>query len=345
MSIQDQDTSGGTGVQTQIIADDDDGLRLDKWFLKYLPGLPKNMLYKLIRKGQVRLDGKRAKPNDRVSQGQELRIPPMPADAYEPPSAKGESYSAIQKEKDLKLIRGITLYEDKDLIVLNKPFGYASQGGSKVKRHIDGALRAIESDRCTPHLVHRLDKDTSGVLVVAKNRKTAKNLGELFKHRDVEKFYWAVISPAPDMVDGVVEAKIAKGKTPKGERMVLDNEDGKFSKTDFWVMDKAHTKAAWVCYKPETGRTHQLRIHSQLMGSPIIGDKKYSETDRHMEMPVILDDLKDQDKLHLHARRIIFPHPSQPGTVDVTAPLPKHMADTFKYFGFDENIEKDFDFS
>lgn len=333
----------GTGVQTINVQEADDGLRIEKWFLKFFPGLPKGMVFKLMRKGQIRLDGKRVKPGDKVSTAQEVRVPPMPADAYSAPSDKGGSYSPVQKEKDLKLIKSITIFEDKDVLVLNKPYGIATQGGSKVKHHIDGALRAIASDRCTPHLVHRLDKETTGVLVVAKNRKTAQKLGSLFKGRDVQKYYWAVISPAPEIEEGEIEAKIAKGKTFKGERMIVDEEDGKFSRTEFWVLDKAYTKAAWVCFKPETGRTHQLRVHSQLMGSPIIGDEKYSDTDRHMEMPVILDDLKNADKLHLHARRLVMPHPAGHGKLDVTAPLPKHMSDTFKYFGFDESREKDID--
>lgn len=333
----------GTGVQTKTVTEDENNIRLDKWFLSHFPGLSKTQLYKLMRKGQVRLDGKRVKPDARVMAGQSVRVPPMPAEAYETRKPK-PSYSREEADRDRALLKQITLYQDADVLILNKPHGLATQGGSKVKRHINGILRSITSNRCTPHIVHRLDRDTSGVLVIAKNAKSARTLGEVFKHRRVQKYYWALLSPAPEMEDGIIEAKIAKGKTRGGERVMVDHENGKYSKSEFWVIEKAYTKAAWVCFKPETGRTHQLRVHAQLIGCPIVGDKKYAETDRHIEMPVDLQDIPSAQKLHLHAQRLVLPHPSGTGELDITAPLPDHMQKTFKYFEFDlNNADRDFE--
>lgn len=330
----------GTGVQTMIVGEDDNDTRLDKWFFKHFPGLGKGQLYKLMRKGQVRVDSGRVKPDTRVFTGNEVRIPPMPADAYQPQSAKKRHVSPEQRKESRAYLKSITLFEDRDLLVLNKPYNLATQGGTKIKRHIDGLLDDVSGDDDKYKLVHRLDKETSGVLVVAKNAKTARALGHIFKKRQVQKYYWAIVSPSPRMDDGVIEARIAKGPARGGEYMMVNDEEGKYSKTEYQIVEKAYTKAAWVLFKPETGRTHQLRLHSQLMGAPIIGDDKYKVD---LQDPIDLEDLKHADKLHLHARRIVFPHPFGQDDIDITAPLPDHMRETFEYFGFDENSADELD--
>lgn len=327
-------SGGSTGVQTTIIIEDDDGIRLDKWLMRRFPGLGKGEFYKWMRTGQIRLDGKRVKPDARVLAGQEIRIPPVSWEAYQ--SFKPEKkVSAEDKIEGLKLLKDMIIYEDDSLLVLNKPYGLATQGGSKVKEHIDGLIAHLESDKVKPRLVHRLDKDTTGVLVVAKTLKAARALGNSFKSRDARKYYWAIVAPSPKMNDGIIEANIAKGTTYGGERVMVDDVDGKFSRSEYWVIEKAHRKAAWLCFKPETGRTHQLRVHAAMMDSPILGDAKYG---RDLEEPIEIEGVKHADKLHLHARRLIMPHPSGRGVLDVTAPLPPHMSDTFKYFEFDPKL-------
>lgn len=326
---------GGTGVQILPVAEDDDGTRLDKWMLRHFPGLGKGEIYKWMRKGQIRLDSGRVKPDTRVYAGQEVRIPPVPASAYQPYKKSQErEMTAEGRKKAREILQDMIVYEDDVVLVLNKPYGMATQGGTKVSQHIDGLVRALETDTVTPRLVHRLDKETSGILVVAKTLKAAQALGEAFKTRDAQKFYWAVVAPSPKMNDGIIEAPLAKGKSGGGERVMVDEESGKYARSEYWVIEKAHRKAAWVCLKPETGRTHQLRVHAALMGSPIIGDSKYNDP----EMEIEIEDISHADKLHLHARRLIVPHPSGRGILDVTAPLPVHMRETFAYFEFDPQL-------
>ena len=334
------DITGGTGVQIVTVSEDDDEIRLDKWFARHFPGLPKTQLYKMMRKGDVRVAGKRVKPNARVQEGQEVRVPPMPESAYQPFETR-DTYSNEQRQKDKEFLKSCLIYQDKHVFVFNKPFGVATQGGSKIKHHIDGALRAFETDTVKPKLVHRLDKETTGVLVVAKNAKVARDLGYCFKQRETEKYYWAVVCPSPQMEAGVIEAHIAKGKTRGGERVMVDNEEGKYSKTEYWVVERAYTKAAFICFKPETGRTHQLRVHASIIGCPILGDQKYFIENEHEEQDIDMSVLEHANKLHLHARQIKMPHPSGQGMLDVTAAIPEHMANTFKYFEFDENAAED----
>ncbi|MGM0422723.1 MAG: RluA family pseudouridine synthase [Pseudomonadota bacterium] len=327
-------SGGSTGVQNTIITDEDDKTRLDKWLMRRFPGLSKGEIYKWMRTGQVRLDGKRVKPDSRVLAGQEIRIPPVSWEAYQ--TFKQEKKVSVEdKQEAVNLIKDLTIYEDDSVLVINKPYGMASQGGSKVKEHIDGLIAHLETDKVKPRLVHRLDKDTTGVLLIAKTRKIARVLGETFKTRQAHKYYWAVVAPTPQMNEGLIEANIAKGQSYGGERVMIDDVDGKFSRSEYWILEKAHRKAAWLCFKPETGRKHQLRVHAEMMDSPIVGDSKYGQD---LEVPVELDDLKHANKLHLHARRLIMPHPSGRGVLDVTAPLPPHMEDTFKYFEFNPQL-------
>ncbi|MEM7651310.1 MAG: RluA family pseudouridine synthase [Pseudomonadota bacterium] len=323
------------------VKDDDDGQRLDRWLKKNVPEIPYVLIQKLLRKGQVRVDGKRAKPDLRLSAGQEIRIPPVKERAR-PDKPK-------LSDKDKAFIKSLVIYEDADVIALNKPHGLATQGGSKTTYHIDGLAEAFANkEGVKPRLVHRLDKDTSGVLLLARSAKVAKKLGESFKTRDVKKIYWAITCPAPEQIDGTIKAPLTKAGGSNKERMVVDDKDGKSAITDFIVLENALNSAAFVAFWPRTGRTHQIRVHAELMGCPIVGDKKYArlpeQEETHEARRKAEADLKALDmakRLHLHARRIILPHPTRKGMLDITAPLPPELSKSWKALGFSPNLKAD----
>ena len=320
------------------VKEDDDGQRLDRWLKKQ--GMNFTQMQKAIRKGEVRIDGKRAKPDTRLVAGQDIRLPPMDA---KPTAAKKLT------DKDKAFIKSLVIYEDADIIALNKPSGIATQGGSKQTRYIDFYLDALKSkDGTRPRLVHRLDKDTSGVLLLARSAKAAKKLGDAFKGRDVKKIYWAICSPAPEHPDGTIKAPLIKAGGSNKERMVVDEKDGKMALTDFIVLENALDSAAFVAFWPRTGRTHQIRVHAELIGCPIVGDKKYArlpeQEETHEARRKAEADLKDMalaDRLHLHARRIILPHPARKGMIDITAPLPSDLKKSWKALGFSPNLKQD----
>jgi len=309
---------------------DEAGLRLDRWFKRHFPELAHGPLERLLRTGQIRLDGKRAHAGDRLEAGQTIRIPPQIRSAAAQPVAR----EAVAKPADKKLIRDLVLHEDASLFVLNKPSGIASQGGSGISRHIDGMLDELQgSKRQRPRLVHRLDRDTSGVLVIARTLPAAAALSESLRRRDASKIYWALTKGVPKPRSGTIKLALAKqaGFGPHGrdERMMPAEEDAeaKSAVTQYSVIATAADEYAWVALKPITGRTHQLRAHMEHIGTPIVGDFKYGG-----QAAKGLGEI--EDRLHLHARRIVFPHP-RGGTVDVTAPLPPHMRETWALFGFD----------
>lgn len=329
-------------IKSITVKDDDDGQRLDRWLKKAVPDLPYGLSQKLIRKGQIRIDGKRAKADTRLAAGQEVRIPPI----------EQKSDSSGQRkmtDKDKAFIKSLVIYEDADVIALNKPAGLATQGGSKTKIHIDGMLEGLANkEGIKPRLVHRLDKDTSGVLLLARSAKIAKKLGEEFKHREVKKVYWAVVSPAPEHPDGTIRAPLIKAGGTNKERMKVDDKDGKTAITDFIMLENALTSAAFMAFWPRTGRTHQIRVHAELMGCPIVGDNKYARLPEQEEWhearrkaEADLKALNLADRLHLHARRIILPHPGRSGTLDITAPLPPELVKSWKALGFSANLKQD----
>jgi 23S rRNA pseudouridine955/2504/2580 synthase len=304
------------------------GLRLDRWFRVNFPAVTHAYLNKLLRTGQVRVDGGRVKSNMRLEEGQDVRIPPLAFDKRRIDAS--ESSRPLTKE-ERALFRSMILYEDEDLYVLNKPEGLAVQGGTRTHRHIDGLLMGLAAELGErPRLVHRLDRDTSGVLVVAKGRPVASSLGRLFATRSVRKIYWALVKGVPKPAQGRIDVPLIKTGTFEGDRVKAaieeEREDAQRAVTNYAVIDKAPPALAWVSLKPITGRQHQLRAHMAHIGHPILGDNKYAG-DKDLPEAVA-------NKLHLHARRITFPHPRS-GTVDVTAPLPKFMRETWKYFGFD----------
>jgi 23S rRNA pseudouridine955/2504/2580 synthase len=338
--------SGESRVITYTIEDDEAGMRLDRWFRRRFPEVSQAHLNKIVRKGEVRVSGKRAEISTRLEAGQTVRVPPLTQAAA--PVVKGPA-----DPRDAEAIRAMVLYEDADVMVLNKPFGLAVQGGSGTKHHIDGMLEALRDRRGErPTLVHRLDRDTSGVLLLAKSRKIAAELGETFRSRGARKIYWALVEGVPKPVQGRISLFLAKGAgmgdergAPKARRDDIERmrvarhgePDAQHSVTLYAVVDKVPIRLAWLSMRPITGRTHQLRAHCEAIGHPIIGDPKYNR--RPANDPARNDPLRAvppgiEPKLQLLARRLTLPHP-RGGLIDVTAPLPPHMETSFAMFGFD----------
>jgi 23S rRNA pseudouridine955/2504/2580 synthase len=334
-------------VQTFEVSEDEEGMRLDRWFRRRMPALALSHVNKIVRTGEVRVDGARVKTATRLAKGQRVRVPPVKLDAPVAPVRK-------ISPTDLCALQDMILYEDRDLLVLDKPFGLAVQGGSGTTRHIDGMLASMPHERGDrPMLVHRLDRDTSGVLVVAKTRSIAADLGEIFRSRQARKIYWALVEGVPKPAQGRISLYLAKGEgmdqarpvrrekrgREKLEKMRIarhGDEDARHSVTYYAIVDKAAPRLAWLSLKPITGRTHQLRAHAEAIGHPIIGDRKYamSSSDPRRNDPLRTIPGAVDRKLHLLARRLILPHPGG-GTLDVTAPLPEHMRRAFDMFGFD----------
>lgn len=324
-------------VEAVRVKDGEADMRLDRWFRLHFPDVGYTYLQKLLRSGQVRVDSKRAQANDRLNAGSEIRVPaivrqPKRAD----PKAKSPMGPPMGLSKgDRDTIENMIIFEDDHVLVLNKRFGLAVQGGTGTKKHIDGMLEGM-ADRFggeRPRLVHRLDRDTTGVLLVAKTRDAAAKLGRTFQTRSAAKTYWALVKGVPKPPQGKIEAALVKAKGPDGEDRVRksgpgEQEQAMHATTHYSVVDRASHKTAWVSLKPVTGRQHQLRAHMHLIGHPIVGDNKY-EGDVHMPAENI------EKKLHLHARRLIIPHPITKAKIDVTAPLPDHMQRTWELLGFD----------
>lgn len=336
-------------VEVKTVGEDEAGMRLDRWFKAHFPDLSFGHLQKLVRTGQVRVDGGRVKTSTRLDPGQSVRVPPLgeEASAAAPPAGAPASTrsgpgaapaatgtkaprSGVQPS-DLEFLRSITLFEDKDVIVLNKPFGLAVQGGSGTYRHVDGMLEALRGkDGQKPRLVHRIDKDTAGCLLVAKSRLAASVLAKSFRSREARKIYWALVPGVPKPRQGRISTYLAREEAEERMRVARHGEDeASHALTYYAVVDQAAQKMSWLSLKPVTGRTHQLRAHLAHIGHPILGDPKYFNIE-NWELPGGL-----QKRLHLLARRIIIPHPRGSGLIDVSAPLPPHMAQSFAVLGFD----------
>ena len=312
------------------IAPDDDGIRLDRWFKRHYPALTHARLEKLLRKGEVRLDGKRAKSADRLSTGQTLRLPPQVIHDKTEARPKAAPVQTSRKLEDM------ILYMDKHLFVLNKPSGLATQGGSGLKEHLDGMLDQITFEKNTrPKLVHRLDRDTSGVLLVARTAQSAAGLSRALAERDASKIYWALVKGVPKEKHGLIKGALAKeGARGKDERMeISESEDAKFALTEYAVMGQAGQEFAWIAAKPVTGRTHQIRVHLASLGTPIVGDFKYGGVESRGKGAIA-------DKLHLHARSLDIALPDG-GRLQVSAPLPPHMLKSWELLGFDPNDPRD----
>lgn len=312
-----------TGVSHQTVGADDAGSRLDRWFRRYFPEVTHGRLEKLLRKGDIRVDGKRAKSNTRLESGQEIRIPPL-GEAPPRPDPRRDRVDPA----DAEMLQGAVLYKDDDLIALNKPPGLPTQGGSGVTRHLDGMLDALRfgaGDR--PRLVHRLDKDTSGVLLLARNAPAARSLTAAFRLKTTRKIYWAVAAGVPRPHQGTIKLPLSKQRMGGEERMAPDMEHGQPAETHYAVIEALAKDMAWIALMPITGRTHQLRVHLAEIGAPVLGDGKYGgEAAFRQGMGL-------SRKMHLHARKIVIPR--EEGVLTLTAPLPDHMTRSFEFLAFD----------
>lgn len=309
-------------LTTRTVPPHDADTRLDRWLRRYHPQLTQGALQKMLRTGQIRVDGKRAEANTRLRPGQEVRIPPMP----EGPAPKAEAKPV--NERDAKDIQRLVIYRDDSVIAIDKPHGLAVQGGPGIAKHVDGLLDALRfGAEERPRLVHRLDRDTSGVLVLARNAAAAARLAAAFRGRDAEKTYWAVTIGRPQGMEGRIDLALAKQGGPRGERVATDAEEGAHAITHWRILDTAQRRAAWLELQPRTGRTHQLRVHcAEGLKCPIMGDGKYGGAGAFLEGL--------SNALHLHARALRIPHP-EGGTLELAAPLPSHMSDSFAFLGFD----------
>jgi 23S rRNA pseudouridine955/2504/2580 synthase len=317
-------------VRQFTVSDDDDGIRLDRWFKRNLPQVGFATVSRWARTGQIRVDGKRAKPEDRLAAGQVLRVPPG---GEEPPRDAAKPRARPLTPEQIAEAHAMVIRETPTAIVLNKPPGLATQGGSKTTRHVDGLLDAfVEGSAPRPRLVHRLDKDTSGVLLIARTPGSAASFSKRFASRSARKVYWALVVGNPQLSEGVIDAPLAKQPGTGGEKMHIDEENGAAAKTRYRVVDRAGQRAAWVELEPLTGRTHQLRVHMAAIGHPIVGDGKYGGQDAFLTGAV-------SRKMHLHARRLIISEPKTGegtgGKLDVTAELPPHFAMSMEVLGFD----------
>jgi 23S rRNA pseudouridine955/2504/2580 synthase len=315
-------------VRQFTVQADDDGIRLDRWFKRHLPQVGFATVSRWARTGQLRVDGARADPADRLATGQVLRVPPGGAIR---PSAPARPLTELTDEQRAEA-KAMLIVKTDSALVLNKPPGLATQGGTGMRTHVDALLDAyVEGEGPRPRLVHRLDKDTSGVLLVARTPGSAAFFSKRFSGRSAKKIYWALVVGVPEIAEGTIEAPLAKQPGTGGEKMHVDEEGGQPAKTRYRVLERAGNRAAWVELQPLTGRTHQLRVHLAAIGHPIVGDGKYGGQDAFLTGSI-------SRKMHLHARRLIIDAPKSGGgggTLDVTAELPEHFAASMEQMGFD----------
>ena len=319
--------------QQRVVTDDEADIRLDRWLRRHFPGLTQAAIQKFCRTGQVRVDGKRVEAATRLSPGQELRIPPIQASAEPVDDAPRAVPMDARAREDLE---AMVIYRDEQIIILNKPHGLPVQGGPGITRHLDGMLDALRfGSPHRPRLVHRLDRDTSGALLIARSPGIAAKLAASFRTRAVTKTYWAVVAGRPVPVEGRIDLPLIRiGGGPRGERSApgdRKDKDAAHAITDYRTLDNAGQKLAWLELQPLTGRMHQLRVHCLAIGAPILGDVKYHEPDQNNAGSAIVDGLPPE--LHLHARALELPHPAG-GTLLVEAELPPHMKESFRLLGF-----------
>lgn len=315
-----------SGVQNVAVGPDEAGLRLDRWFRRHFPDLAHGKLEKLLRKGEVRVDGSRVKSNFRLEAGQNVRVPPLPKSGGE---RSLQPSRPMVSESDAASLRHMVIYRDDEVLAINKPAGLAVQGGSGIQRHLDGMLDALRFGcRERPRLVHRLDKDTSGILLLGRTASAAAALARAFKARETEKVYWAIVRGVPKPRAGRIDAPLAKTGGKGREKARIDEDEGRRAITDFAVVENAGNQAAWLALRPVTGRTHQLRAHCAAIGTPILGDGKYGGRE------AFLQGLGLARQLHLHARSIAITLPAGKA-LSVEAPLPPYFIQTMELLGFD----------
>ena len=316
-------------VKMITVDEKDDNIRVDRWFARHYPELKNGQLQRLIRGKNIRVIGAKTSADTRLHTGDILRVPPMEV------SEKSNLPRKLSKA-DIEFMQSLVIHKDDDVIVLNKPSGIAVQGGSGTVRHIDGMLDALRFEKDEkPRLVHRLDKDTSGILLLGRSANAAAKLAESFASREAKKVYWALVYGKPKLLSGKIDAPLSKMSGEKGgEQMRVDFENGQKAQTLYHVIDSLARKASWLEMMPLSGRTHQLRVHCLTLNTPIVGDGKYMDKSRDTM------GLKDEHKLHLHARAIKIPHPRK-GTLEIYAKIPQHIKDSFEFLGFDEKSAQD----
>ncbi len=310
-------------VSTRVISTDEADLRLDRWFRRHFPHITQAAVQKFCRTGQVRVDGGRVEANARLSPGQAIRIPPLPVG----PAPIATPSMSPHVVKDLERM---VIWRDELVLVLDKPFGLPVQGGPGIVKHLDGQLDGLRfGSEHRPRLVHRLDRDTSGVMLLARTPGAAAKLASAFRTRAAQKTYWAVVVGRPSPAEGRIDARLRRTGGAFGERTAVaerDDDEAVSALTDYRVLDAAGRRVSWLELNPLTGRTHQLRVHCEALGTPILGDIKYGQSATHVEgLP---------DLLHLHARALSIPHPAG-GTLQIAAGLPPHMRETFQLMGFE----------
>ncbi|MCW2383166.1 23S rRNA pseudouridine955/2504/2580 synthase [Sphingobium sp. B2D3B] len=317
------------GVRQFTVRAEDDGIRLDRWFKRHMPEASFAIVSRWARTGQLRVDGARATPGDRIAEGQTLRVPPLDVAAVKE-AGKAPRPRPILTEDQINFAEGLVIHRDAQAIVINKPPGLATQGGTKTHEHVDGLLDALMFERDDrPRLVHRLDKDTSGALLLARTSRSAAHFAKSFSSRTARKVYWAIVMGVPSVSDGFIDLPLAKQPGTGGEKMHVDEKDGLPARTRYRVIERAGNRAAWVELQPHTGRTHQLRVHMAEIGHPIVGDGKYGGKEAFLSGSI-------SRKMHLHARRIRIDHPDG-SPLDVKAEPPFHFAETLASLGFDVN--------
>ncbi|MFC4165930.1 RluA family pseudouridine synthase [Teichococcus aestuarii] len=312
-------------IQHRTVHPADEESRLDRWFRRHFPQVTQGALQKMLRTGQIRVDGKRAEANTRLMRGQEIRIPPLP----EGPAPEPERRDREVSDEDARALEKLVLYRDDSVIALNKPHGLPVQGGPNIKKHLDGMLDALRfGHEERPRLVHRLDRDTSGVILLARDALAARRLASAFRGRDAKKTYWALVVGQPQYEAGRIDMKLGRVGTGQGERTApVEGREGLFAVTEYSTVDVARRHATWLEMRPLTGRTHQLRVHcASALECPILGDGKYGGQAAHLEGM--------SHALHLHARALQVPHP-EGGTLEVSAPPPPHMVESFRTLGFE----------
>ena len=323
MSKQDE-----KGIRHFTVEADDADIRLDRWFKRHLPDASFNLVSRWARTGQLRVDGKRATPGDRLVAGQEIRVPPADAETLQ--TGKPVRKRRELTEDEIEFAKSLVIHRDDAALVINKPAGLATQGGTNTEQHVDGLLDAL----CygldnRPKLVHRLDKDTSGALLIARTSRAAGHFAKAFSSRTARKVYWAIVVGVPAIHDGFIDLPLAKQPGSGGEKMHVDEKEGLSARTRYRVVERAGNACAWVELQPYTGRTHQLRVHMAAIGHPIVGDGKYGGKDAFLTGTI-------SRKMHLHARRLRIDHPKGE-QIDISADLPPHMRESFADLGL--NIE------
>ena len=320
----DGEASRVTAVESIAVVPDDGGIRLDRWFRRHYPEIPHARLEKWLRSGEVRVDDRRATSGQRLQAGQLIRVPPhAPRQALQ----KRDVRAVPPTERDIRELQARVLYSDQHILAIDKPAGLPVQGGSGAQRHLDGMLDAFQQGGQRPKLVHRLDRDTSGVLVLARTASAASALAQAFRSRLARKLYWAIVVGTPHPPAGRIDLPLSKLPARLGERVGFDRTGGTRAVTDYRLIERAGREAAWLALEPVTGRTHQLRVHCLALRTPILGDGKYGGA------AAFLQGAGPKVRLHLHARALRIPHPAG-GLVTLEAPLPDDLRETWRFFGF-----------